>query len=364
MRIMVPISRNAERRAVSSFSRRGVLLRSVIPTLFAMSLLIGTGCPLAAAAPTPSDSAAAQALFDQAKALMAKGNYQEACPKLEESQRLDPTSGTLINLADCYEKTSKLASAWSTFLDAATAADASGKTERAQVARERAAALVPVLPRLAIVVPEDAAVPGMEIVRDRVVVGRPQWGEAIPTDPGTHQVTASAPRKQSWSATVEVPVEGQTVTLTIPPLEDSGDSAAKTDSADQKPGHAPPPGPILPRAAESSPPLGTQHVLALVAGGLGLVGVGVGSVYGAISLSKSNEADKYCDGSGCRSHKGVDLRDDALSAGNVSTVAFIVGAVGLAGGAALWFTVPPSEEMATAPSFGICPGTIVAKGSW
>src|SRR6188768_4131513 len=88
-----------------------------------------------------TDSAAAQGLFDEAKALMATGKASEACPKLEESQRLDPGTGTLLNLALCYEKIGRIASAWSRNLDAAAAAKASGNTARENAARKRAAAL-------------------------------------------------------------------------------------------------------------------------------------------------------------------------------------------------------------------------------
>jgi len=56
---------------------------------------------LARAEPTAADKATAQALFDQGKHLAAGGNFQEACSKFEESQRLDPGIGTQFHLASC-----------------------------------------------------------------------------------------------------------------------------------------------------------------------------------------------------------------------------------------------------------------------
>ena len=88
-----------------------------------------------------SDAVAAQALFDQARALMTSGKASEACPKFAESQRLDPGVGTLLNLAACYEASGRPASAWSTFLEAESAARAASNVEGVRVSRERAAAL-------------------------------------------------------------------------------------------------------------------------------------------------------------------------------------------------------------------------------
>src|SRR5581483_3808708 len=91
---------------------------------------------------------------------MNAGKYDEACPKVEASQRLDAGLGTLLFLADCYEKGGKLASAWATFREAESIAAGRGDQPREQIARTRSAALEPRLSKLWIKVVEgnDAAI--------------------------------------------------------------------------------------------------------------------------------------------------------------------------------------------------------------
>src|SRR5688572_12295677 len=103
-----------------------------------------------AAEPSAMDRAAAEALFEEAVLLMDKGEALPACPKLEESQRLDPAVGTLLYLGACYEKLGRTASAWATFTEAAYAAKDAGQGDRELIASQNAARLRPLLARLVV----------------------------------------------------------------------------------------------------------------------------------------------------------------------------------------------------------------------
>jgi thioredoxin-like negative regulator of GroEL len=88
-----------------------------------------------------SNRAAAEALFNQGRDLMTAGKFVEACPKFEASQQLDPGLGTMLNLAECYEKTGRTASAWAEYREAIPLARAAGSKARQDLAVERAKAL-------------------------------------------------------------------------------------------------------------------------------------------------------------------------------------------------------------------------------
>ncbi|HEX4336223.1 MAG TPA: hypothetical protein VH062_09940 [Polyangiaceae bacterium] len=323
-----------------------------VHALTVLGLVLGAARP--ALAQSASDSATAQALFDQARTLIAQGKAAEACPKLEESQRLDPGSGTLLNLARCYEQSGRLASAWTKYLETASAAKSSGNADRESVARQQAEALRPRLSTLTIdVAPEDKDIPGLEVTRDGAVVGAAQWGLAIPADDGDHKIAARAPGHAPWEAVATVKGEGTASTATVPPLGAAPSSAgiaapaATGGEADN---------------AGNGGGLGTQRIAAIAAAGAGVVGLGIGTAFGVISMSDHDTATKYCKGSVCTDQRGVNAGNDAHSAGNVATIAFVVGAVGVAAGVTLWFTAPHPSSAATSVGLGF--GTVQMKGSF
>lgn len=316
--------------------------------------------PLAARADEPvRDSATAQALFDQAKKLMADGNFPDACPKLAESQRLDPGVGTLLNLAHCYEEVGRTATAWSTFLEAAAAARTAGQADRESAAREKAAALAPVILSITINVAGADKTPGLQVTRDGALVGDAQWGSPIPLDQGLHVIVAKAPGRATWETKVLLKGGGTIIAVNVPELGLPGAAAPATNT---------PSTPAAIPVADSATADGThgaglrgQRLLGVIAGGVGVVGVAVGTVFGLSSKSKHDDALAHCDGPACRDQDGLDLKSQARSAGTISTVAFVVGAAGLGAGAVLWFTAKPA---AASPQVGLGLGGIVARASW
>lgn len=265
-----------------------------------------------ARATTAQDAAAAQALFEDGKRLMNAKDYARACPKFAESQRLDPGLGTVLWLGDCHAKNGQLASAWASFKDAEALATRE-KDSRVTVAREEAARLEPRLSKLTIRVPQAARIPGLEVQRDGAKLGEPLWGTAVPTDGGLHVIRASGPHKKPWEGRVQVPTEGGSAGIDIPVLEDAPDETERDGS--------------------------TQRIVGLGLGGVGLVGLVVGTIVGLQVKPKADEADPFCRGNQC-TKPGFDLRNDARSLATLSTIAFIAGGALLVGGGIVFFTAP------------------------
>ena len=206
------------------------------------------------------------------------------------------------------------------------------------------------------------------MTRDGTAIGSAQWGVPVPTDPGTHEIAATAPGRERFATKVDVH-EGANEAV-VPALKPAVTSSPPTLAAPPPPASSRPPPPPVREAPlpehESSGGLGTQKTLALAAGGVGVVGVVVGSVFGLKAKSKHDDAAPFCNGNTC-TQDGVDLRHDAVAAGNLSTVFFAVGIAGLAGGAALWLTAHDSNAttgVRVVPAIGSNQGGAVMEGEW
>ncbi|WP_437288237.1 hypothetical protein [Sorangium sp. So ce406] len=302
-----------------------------------------TAVPGLSRAQAGADAATAELLFQQAIELMKQGKYDEACPRLAESQRLDAGVGTLLYLAACYEKLGQSASAWATYREAADAARRNGQPDREQKAREAAAALEARLSRLLVEVPAASAAPGLSVRRNGQEVSPVLWGTPVPVNPGTYTVEASAPGRLPWSGAVTVEPSGGTVTVAVPPLSEAppapsappaAPASAPAASAAPAAARVPPAAPPAPPAAAGMP---AQRRVALVVASIGVVGMGVSAGLGFAARARQEDSGAYCDGDLC-DPEGLMIRNQALDVARAGTVVFIAGAAAVAAAGVLWFT--------------------------
>jgi hypothetical protein len=118
-----------------------------------------------------------------------------------------------------------------------------------------------------------------------------------------------------------------------------------------------------PPAAPDRPGLGTQKIVALAAGGAGIVGLGIGAAFGAVALSEKSDAQSICPGAACPTPSGVTKWSNATTSANISTVALVVGAVGVGAGVVLWLTAPHAGATPGA-QLGLGPGSLQLRGTW
>lgn len=286
-----------------------------------------------AAAQEANDKAAADVLFEQGRDLLKNNNLAAACPKLEESLRLDRGIGTMLYLAECWKRAGKTASAWAQFREAEDLAQKDGDA-REKVAKENADQLAPTLSKLTVRVTNRGA-RDLAISRDGHPLGQALWGIEAPIDPGEHVIGATATGYKPWQTKVVVGAKSDRVVVDVPALERAPE----------------PPPPPPPRIEAPAPNGNMQRVVGASLAGLGAVGIGVGVGFGLSAIAKNDRADSHCTQAGC-DPDGITLGDQANQHGTISTIAFAAGAALIVGGAILFFVAPRSPRPKTEAGAG------------
>lgn len=277
------------------------------------------------------DKAAAEAAFQQGKDLLKAGKVNEACTAFEKSQANDPQLGTEYNLAACYEKAGRLASAWAAFRELA---QRDQNAARKADSEKHAAALQPRLIKLLISV--RSPVGGLKVTRNGEDVSQ-SVGIESPVDPGDYEIGAVADGYKPWSVKVSAKQEGGTVQVTVPELEKLPVDANPHEGNDMKPL---PTGPGV--GATVTPSAGHKPLGLYVAAGGGAVIAG-GLVFGYLAMSKHSDAKNLCSPGtidmGCANvADATTAENSAKTNGNISTVLVGVGAAAVITGAILYFT--------------------------
>lgn len=310
--------------------------------LVAASLLVASAA-LPVGVARAQDSAAAETLFQEGKALVAEGKITEACPKFEASFELDRSLGTLLNLADCLEQNGQLARSFVRFGEAERLAAAEGD-DRAGFAKQRRDALEAKVGRLSLKLRR-----GAEALVVRVAgldLSDTALGLPIVVDPGKVEVLVLREREVLEKREVEVGAAG-TAELA---LDLAAISAAHPTKSEVKLG----------------PPDPTQATIGIIGMGVGLAGLATFGVLEGIAFGQRAEAggEGGCiergDSMLC-SPQGYDLMQRAGDFAEVGQWVGIAGATIFAVGLTVFLTAPtegePIDEAPVAVAPWIGPGT-------
>ena len=306
-------------------------MRSVLAGAFAIAIAITSA---GAARAEERDAVLAETLFREGRAAIDAGDLPTACAKFEQSYRLDPAPGTLLNLGDCEEKRGRLATAWERFNRMHDTLGAND--DRRVLARSRADAVAARLPRVKIVLAKDTP-DGARVLRDGAPLDPAAIGTLVPIDPGAHVLVVHVDGRRDEKIDVRMAeAERREITLHAGPL-------------------LPPPPVIVPPPEHHG--LGGRRVAALVVAGAGVLSLGAGFVTGGIALGTQGDAQKTCANGVCSDQHGVDLHEQAKTQALVADVLFGVGVACVAAGAVLWLTGKPSRT-----SVGLAPSGLVVRG--
>jgi len=307
----------------------------------ALGLAAGLTCRLAGAQAPTDRTATAAALFDAAKEMMDKGNYADACPKLAESQALDPQVGTMLNLALCYESVGKIASACSAWREAATAAARKLRPDREELARQRADDTCSRAPQVTIRIAGQSERDRLLVTVNGAPIAHERWGLPTPLDPGEYELRATGEGLQPWTGTFRLD-EQQTEVVVVPALTPMVPESAST--------------PAAPNARSRS--LGPA---VWVAGGVGLAAIASSVVFGSaasVKMAASNDGHD-CVGNNCNP-SGAETRSRAVQDAEVSDVALGIGVGALATGVVLWVV----SHRALHPASGSYVRPMVSQSAW
>jgi hypothetical protein len=250
------------------------------------------------------DPAAAEALFLQGRTALEAGNFEVACVKFAESQRLDPGAGTLMNLATCEEQVGRLASAWQRWQEALTYLPKGD--ERIAFVKSRLEVVEPAVPWLTITV--TSAPDSTIVLRDGVQLGPGSFGEALPVDPGDHVILVQAEghAERRYQVTLD---------------------KAERKQIEVKPGRLLP----KPLPADTGDTAPSAPTLGYVLGGIGIAGVAAGIVTGLMISDRQQVVDANCNGALC-TQAGLDAASEGRTLLIANAAAWVAGVVGLGAG--------------------------------
>ncbi len=295
-----------------------------------------------------AQTAPAAELYRRGVSDFQAGRYELACQELADSYRMEELPGVLFTLATCEARAGRVASAaahFEDFLELAERLPAPQKalqSERVRVAREERAALLPAIPTLTVVAPEN--LPSDAVVRlDGATMSRASLGDAMPLDPGEHVLTVTLANGASTTRNTSLEkAERKRIELEVPTAADAPKTASASTGDDGFP-------------------------WVYLAGAVGGAGLATGAVTGLLALNQKSIVDENCEGTDCNA-TGKAAADTGKSEALASTVGFGVGIVGIAAMVVLHLSeadAPQSRsEVAKGPKLFVSEKGVFVRGAF
>ncbi|HET7540971.1 MAG TPA: hypothetical protein VFK05_13905 [Polyangiaceae bacterium] len=304
--------------------------------------------PNAAHAQAPDNVEHAQALFDSGRTLMQEGKYAEACANFAESEQLDPGGGTILNLGICRRREGRTGTAFKVLNDALAQARSDGRNDRVATAERELAELAPILSRLTVQLATGTPAPDLVIELDGEPFAASNVGRSLALDPGVHQLRASRPGYESWSAPITLGPIADQQTITVPVLLPNTPAPAAAVVPPGKPLASAPVQTETPRTAKNP-----SRVLGFVLVSTGGVALAAGGYFGVRALSLKASSDDHWNGSYCTAASCVEDWNDAKTAAHLSTIGISIGIAALGAGAYLLLRPTTSSHSSVALSLSV-----------
>jgi hypothetical protein len=321
------------------------------PLLSALVVTLELGSPAVARAEGDSDAAetaAARALAIDGVKLAQADKCSEAVDKLERAEKLKHSPIVLRHLGECQVKVGRWVEGSESLRKLLREPLPENASPTLSQAYESAAATLrevkPRIPTMKIVLtaPADAdftvKVDGNEMA-DSVV------GVALPTDPGEHEIEATAPGFLKVSSAIKLaPSASSFVTLELV-RDPAARPAPKPEVAVAATAAARSEAPAAPAPAEEPRARGsnTGKVLGYVSYAVAAGGLGVGIAFGTSAKHDEKELSAACPNHVC-SEAERDTLDFAKTKGIISTVGFAVAGAGITLGTILLVTSGSSSS--------------------